>query len=293
MKIKRNVSRVGLVIAAVIAFFLALFMIVAPVNRAFAMGEVTAGSATSQIIVYLQGKKTSNKLNVPVEDSTTASPSVSVVESYSAAYSIDYTLKYDDEQGHVSTVYTKTTTISTTQAQGGQDSWTLDVEQDAGSGYGTYILTSKVNGTGKQTDSAKWRYAPIWVEFVETGDNSDPKFMAYYEPSKVKKARWTLTGGRLASPLAGVIDLTNEGNDITIPLADYTLDAGNYTLTVEGMSNSTTRLGYAYSTALHYTGSTAPPTPDTNGNGDGALLVAAGAAVAVSAKKRRNQNGNS
>lgn len=281
-------SKIIVLFLSVFAFFLALLMLAIPFNKAMALGEITAHSATSTITVYLQGNKTSNKLNVPVSDASTADYSVAIVENYSMAYSIDYTLQYDDEKGNVSNVYTKTTTVDRTTPRSGTDSWTLDVVRDAGTSYGTYILKSVVSGTGKQTDSAKWRYVPIWGEFVEKGDNSDPKFLAYYDYASVKRVKWTVSGGRLASNLAGVIDLANENGDITIPLADYTLDANDYTLTLEGLNSSNTSLDYTYSTTFHYSGSTTPPTPDTNGDGDGALLVAAGAAIAVSAKKRRS-----
>lgn len=282
-----------LVMFSLVAAFLALLTVALPSFAA------VAGSATSNITVHLLGFHTASRVAVPLDDGVTVDSSILVSTSYDQAYSVDYTLSFDNEKGTtVPTAYTKRTTMSQTTLGDGKDEWTLNLAT-LGLGYGTYTLKAKVQGTGQSTDTITFRYLPVHAKYIGKDEKNNPQFnITAGNSAYVTSLKYKVYRSNTSKPVAAVLPFegstdpeedTYEGQ-VTLPLDGFTgISTNTYSVDFEGVSASTA-LGYAFTTKFAYTApdSSETDTPDMNGEGDAAILVAAGAAVAAASKRRNN-----
>lgn len=292
----RSGCRVKLALLATVSIVAALLALLTCALPSFADA---AGSATSDIEVHLLGFHTASRVAVPLDDGVTVDPSIRVLTAYDQAYSIDYTLAFDDEKGTtVPTAYTKRTTLSQTTLGDGNDEWTLDLAT-LGLGYGTYTLKAKAQGTGQSTDTITFRYLPVHAKYIGKDEKNNPQFnITAGNRAYITNLKYKVYRSNTSKPVAAVLPFEGAGDpeedtyegQITLPLDGFTgISTNTYSVDFEGVSGSTA-LGYAFTTKFAYTApeSSESDTPDMNGEGDAAILVAAGAAVAAASKRRNN-----
>lgn len=271
----------------ILGVFATLFGTVASALPAMAAqnGGTTQGANTT-IQVFLVGKYTNGAVTVPLQDGVTAKKDVAAMCHYGQAYAVKWTLAKNG-----ATVNTRTTVMSSTVLQkAGTDTWNIDLET-TGAGYGEYTLTCVVEGTGKDTNTTTFKYLPIKVTEQEKKDNN-PYLYIERESTIVTKVKFTLKkAGR--SDVVIAKELSANDDYITLPMSDYDLPTGTYTLTVEGGNSANGWLGNTYSATISYTKPDGTGVPTDSGQGSGLAATAAAGAVitgASSSKKKRNRN---
>lgn len=283
---KRPINALRAALVGLAAMFLGTTASAIPVS-AIAMDGGSVSGATTTILLYLTGPKTSGALDVPLNDGITAKKDVKAMCHYGQAYAVKWTLKKGG-----TTVDTRATVLNQTTLQpAGSDTWNIDLDT-IGAGYGEYTLTCVVEGSAKDTNTSTFKYLPI--KYTETGKNANgqPMLTLAYEAANITRVRFTIKkSGR--SDVVIVKGLTNAETSIILGLSDYDLPTGTYTVIAEG-GNASSWLGNTYQSTISYTKPAGSGTPSMDADhGLGVVGAAAAGAVitgASSSKKKRNRN---